>query len=306
MEEVRASCAWVSSCASNVTLDYSGIEKAAQLMKNSIPKVEWDFERIHYFDGGPLTVQYLLVLDAVNFCFWPDEELSYEHLAKGLKETLLSDKSAFDADRLQKYTGPELRRMLKWTKPLPLENERARLLREVGIGLESSFDGKASKLVDSCENSAAKLVSLLTSHFPGFRDHAVYKGRQVFFYKRAQIFAADLWGAFKGRRYGEFKDAEALTMFADYIIPAVLEQLGVLRYSPFLSNAIASDREVACGSEEEVEIRACSVHAVEEIRDSIRKKSGKQYLSVELDLWLWAYGVKCPSLQHHRTLSMYY
>lgn len=40
-------------------------------MKDSIPKVEWDFEGIHYFDNGPLTVQYLFVLDALNFCFWP-------------------------------------------------------------------------------------------------------------------------------------------------------------------------------------------------------------------------------------------
>ena len=31
----------------------------------------WDYEGIHYFDNGPLTVQYLLVLDALNFCFWP-------------------------------------------------------------------------------------------------------------------------------------------------------------------------------------------------------------------------------------------
>lgn len=31
--------------------------------------------------------------------------MSYDHLAAGLKEVLLNDKSAFDADRLQKYTG---------------------------------------------------------------------------------------------------------------------------------------------------------------------------------------------------------
>lgn len=40
-------------------------------IEGSIPKVEWDFEGIHYFDNGPLTVQYLFVLDALNFCFWP-------------------------------------------------------------------------------------------------------------------------------------------------------------------------------------------------------------------------------------------
>ncbi|KAK4393458.1 Queuosine salvage protein [Sesamum angolense] len=276
MEAVRATSAWVASHSSHVTVDSSGVEKVAERMKDSIPKVEWDFEGIHYFDDGPLTVQYLFVLDALNFCFWPDKEMTYDHLAAGLKEVLQNDKSAFDADRLQKYTGPELRKLLKWPRPLPLEEERVRLMHEVGFELERSFDGKASKLVESCEKSAAKLVALITSHFPGFRDHTVYKGHQIFLYKRAQIFAADLWGAFKGQGYGEFNDIESVTMFADYIVPAVLQQLGVLKFSPSLANMIESNREISSGSEEEVELRACSVHAVEEIRELINRKSGKQ------------------------------
>jgi hypothetical protein len=40
-------------------------------IQGNVPKVEWDFEGIHYYDNGPLTVQYLFVLDALNFCFWP-------------------------------------------------------------------------------------------------------------------------------------------------------------------------------------------------------------------------------------------
>jgi len=47
------------------------IEKVVDQIKGDVPKVEWDFEGIHYFDNGPLTVQYLFVLDALNFCFWP-------------------------------------------------------------------------------------------------------------------------------------------------------------------------------------------------------------------------------------------
>lgn len=97
-------------------------------------------------------------------------------------------------------------------------------------------------------------------------------------YKRAQIFAADLWGAFKGQGYGEFNDIESVTMFADYIVPAVLQQLGVLKFSPSLADMIESNREISSGSEEEVELRACSVHAVEEIRELIRRKSGKQVI----------------------------
>ncbi|GKV53431.1 hypothetical protein SLEP1_g59958, partial [Rubroshorea leprosula] len=252
------------------------IEKVVENIKESIPKVEWDYEGIHYFDNGPLTVQYLLVLDALNFCFWPDKDLTYDHLASGLKEALLNDKSAFDADRLQQYTGLQLRELLKWPRPLPLEDERVRLLHEVGLELENNFEGKASKLVESCGKSAVKLVALVTRYFPGFRDHSVYKGHQVFLYKRAQIFAADLWGAFKGQGYGEFNDIGSITMFADYIVPAVLKQLSVLKYSSTLSSIIDSNREIGPGSEEEIELRACTIYAVEKMRELIKLKSGKQ------------------------------
>lgn len=306
MEEVRASCAWVASHSSHVTVDSSGIEKVVDNIKDSFPKVEWDYEEIHYFDSGPLTVQYLLVLDTLNFCFWPDKDLNYDDLALGLKRAIEMDKSALDADRLQKYKGSELQKLLNWPRPLPLEDERVRLLHEVGLVLGKKFEGKASNLVNSSKKSAAKLVELLTSNFPGFRDHSIYKGHQIFLYKRAQIFVADLWGAFKGKGYGEFDDISEITMFADYIVPAVLQQLGVLRYSVSLAEKIKANYEIGSGSEEEVELRACSIHAVEKMRELMRKKSGKMVLGAELDLWLWSVGVQCPSLQHHRTLSIYY
>ncbi|XP_077233788.1 uncharacterized protein LOC143876060 isoform X2 [Tasmannia lanceolata] len=240
------------------------------------------------------------------FVDYSDKDLNYDHLALGLKIALQKDKSAFDADRLQKYTGPQLRELLNWPRPLPLEDERIRLLHEVGLELERSFGGKAANLVASCGKSAASLVDLIARHFPGFRDHSVYKGHQVFLYKRAQIFAADLWGAFKGQGYGNFNDVGSITIFADYIVPAVLRQLGVLRYSSALADTIDANKEISSGSEEEVEIRACSIYAVEKMKELIKTRAGKQVLSVELDLWLWSSGIQFTSLQHHRTLSIYY
>ena len=52
-------------------------------------------------------------------------------------------------------------------------------------------------------------------YFPGFRDSAIFKGKQVFLNKRAQILVGDLWGA----GAWVFNDIEKLTMFPDYRIP---------------------------------------------------------------------------------------
>ena len=44
-----------------------------------------DSAELHLVGKGGLTAQYILVLDALNFCFWPQSDLEYDNLAKGLK-----------------------------------------------------------------------------------------------------------------------------------------------------------------------------------------------------------------------------
>jgi len=69
-------------------------------------------------------------------------------------------------------------------------------------------------LIDEANGSAGKLVNLLAKRFPSFRDETRFDGRRVRMLKRAQIFVADLWGAFAGEGYGRFDDVDHLTMFA--------------------------------------------------------------------------------------------
>lgn len=129
----------------------------------------------------------------------------------------------------------------------------------------------------------------------------------MFFYKRAQIFVADVWGAFGGAGPGAFRDMERLTMFADYRVPAQLRAMGVLRYSPPLAGAVDAGRELPAGGEEEVEIRAATVRAVELMRGALAA-SVPGITSVTLDWWLWEAGEAGRDAQspHHRTLGPYY
>lgn len=71
-----------------------------------------------------------------------------------------------------------------------------------------------TSLITSAAHSGARLANTLAEKFPCFRDEVRFEGRRVRFLKRAQIFVADLWGAFRGRGLGKFKDLEHITMFA--------------------------------------------------------------------------------------------
>eukprot|EP00899_Mesostigma_viride_P022511 jgi/Mesvir1/3444/Mv11939-RA.1 len=270
--------------------------------------VEWNFDNVHYFDGGPRTLQYLLVVDTLNFCFWPEKGLEYEHLAKGLRDALTADPHALDAARLRDIDGPTLRGYLKWPTPLPLEDERVRLLHELGGALLADFEGEAANLVLAAKGSAVRLVELVIRHLPGFHDSCIYRGHQVFLYKRAQIFAADVWGAFKGQApYANFADIGELTMFADYLVPAVLVNAGILIYTARLEKIINSGEPIAPGSEEEVEIRACTIVAVEWIREAVARGTGKMITSVEVDWLLWQVGESDrASVNVHHTLTIFY
>ncbi len=61
-------------------------------------------------------------------------------------------------------------------------------------------------------------------------------------------------------------------MFADNLVPHVLRLDGVLWFDPELVARIEHEELIEHGSPEEVEIRACAVHAVE--RWSVRPEAG--------------------------------
>ena len=128
---------------------------------------------------------------------------------------------------------------------------------------------------------------------------------------RAQIFVGDLWGAFKGEGLGYFEDIDMLTMFADYRVPVTLLEFGVLEYSEELKQLVQSKTVISPGSEMEVEIRSCTVQAVEMIIQQMRKTFEDQSLvprSLELDWFLWQAGEKRRDVSdpHHRVLTIFY
>jgi hypothetical protein len=106
---IRETCDRVVAQCQYVTIDEASIEKhAAQIGENPIgdfyKDVEWDAQGWHYCadvsTSGALTVQYIFVMDALNFCFWPSPGFEYDTLAMSLKAVLEADETALNADKL--------------------------------------------------------------------------------------------------------------------------------------------------------------------------------------------------------------
>ncbi|KAK0365849.1 hypothetical protein LTR02_003979 [Friedmanniomyces endolithicus] len=177
-------------------------------------------------------------------------------------------------------------------------------------------DSSIVRLIEQADHSAGKLVNLLAQHFPCFRDETRFDGRKVHFLKRAQIFVADLWAAFNGTGYGAFDNIECLTMFADYRVPQMLHTLGVLSYSPPLLYRLRDQKEIPSGHSWEVQLRGCSIWAVELIRREIVRQHPEAegvVNAVLIDFFLYDLakerergvggGLEVP---HHRTRSIWY
>jgi len=323
MQQVRESCARVVAGATHVSIDEAAIDTYAASIQTTDGKVlmqgvEWDACGWHYdadaAAGGPMTCQYVFLMDALNFCFWPSEGLEYDTLALSLKHALEADSHAFDASNLANMTADKLASWFPTDLPLPQIDERVLRVQELGCVLESEFQGLAANMLQRAAGSAVRLVQLLLQYIPGFRDTSIYKGRLVHLYKRVQICVGDVWAAY-GRRTAPqsdsdvfyFTDIDQLTMFADYRVPQILRAMEVMRYSDALAKSVDARDEIPCGSEQEVEIRACTVIAVDLLQQALRRR-GLNLLVVEVDWLLWQRGEaqKDLLLPHHRTSTIFY
>lgn len=299
-----------------VKMNEERIKAVASQIAGQFELPPWN-TRYHFFDGTERTVNYVLLLDALNFSFWGEprwrldyhgEKLDgYWALAAALKRAIEESIPVYDAAYLANLQSGELAQILRGEGEVPLFRERLANAREVGLVLLDRYEGKFAKLVETCQGSAVQLACRLAAEFSSFRDVAVYKGHEVRFLKRAQICAVDLYGAFGGQAWGRFVDLDQLTVFADYKLPQVLRALGALVYAPALAETVDRMELIPAGSPAEIEIRANTVWAAERLKEALRNE-GVIASAFEIDWWLWQKGQEpLPDIRpYHRTRTIYY
>ncbi|MFZ0387805.1 MAG: queuosine salvage family protein [Solirubrobacteraceae bacterium] len=168
-------------------------------------------------------------------------------------------------------------------------------LNDLGARLRDA--GGVTAVIEAADGSAITFARRLGT-WDCFTDVSRYDRVEVPFLKRAQIAAADLHRAGSAR----FADLDWLTMFADNLVPHVLRLDGVLVLDPGLVARIESGQLIEHDSREEIELRACALHAVELIVAALQR-IGASSTAAEVDQLLWTrgQGPRYKAVPRHRS-----
>ena len=294
------------SVATHVRISDGPLVELAELLRSEPEPPQWGSPHLAVADGfeAETVAGWTLLLSALNFCFWQDEPRwrvqgrdGYMALAHALRRAFDSGVPVAMPSTWASWSVDGFASVLRGddaTAPLPpMVAERHAVAAELGAWVVTSFGGSALRAVSSAP-SAAALASSLADSLRGFRDVAEYRGRRVPFLKRAQIAAHDC-GAALGSPV-----RSGLTAFADYKLPQVLRACGALVYSAPLAAAVDARIELASGSEEEVEIRAATVVAVDRLASLLALDAPR------VDTLLWWRGQGLRAQPYHRVRTIWY
>jgi len=315
-DRIRSACREVTRRARFVRIDAEALAAFAVRLARA-PSSQDDLDPGHHFRGSVADrLCFTIALDAINFGsgWFPylrkqRGQSGYFTIAGGLRHRFERD-GPLSPYRLAKARPEQCAEIFGQDLSTPEQAELmthfARAWRDLGELLLDCYGGDFAQLIGAAGGSAETLVELLAA-MPLYRDVSRYDELEVPLFKRAQITAADLALAFEGRGPGTFRDLDELTIFADNLVPHVLRVEGVLRYDADLSSRIDAGILIAPGSPEEVELRACALHAVEGMCDLLRR-SGHPATAHRLDHVLWNRGhsAQMKALPRHRARSVYY
>ncbi|MEM7409751.1 MAG: queuosine salvage family protein [Myxococcota bacterium] len=312
--EIRTACARVRERARHVRVDADAFARWIDEEAVAPPTPSQDPAH-RAFPDADTTLAYVITMDAINFGsgWFPHlrkrpGKSGYLSLSARLYEHFEAA-GAWSAADLRTLDVARCNRIFEQegvAEVQPLMELFARALHDLGSWLETHHAGSFRRAVEAAGGRASTLAADL-AQMPFYRDVASYDDFAVPLYKRAQITASDLAAAFEGKGLGAFDDLDALTIFADNLVPHVLRCSGVLVYDEALASRIAAEEQLEVGSPEEVEIRAVALDVVESAVAELRAR-GVTLTAQQLDTALWNRGQRPEIKAHprHRARSYYY
>ena len=248
------------------------------------------------------------IIESMNFCFWkkPKWKIEYKNeiysgsnaLFYSVIKEVENNSSFLNIDYLYNLSFDEFSNIFNGEGKCPHLDKRYSNFKEVVNYIKNNdFYNELFSI-----KSDRELIDFITSKFKCFDDKSIYKDKVIHFNKRATLLVNDLYNVSNTIK-NNIGNIDNLSGCADYAIPRILRDYGVLEYSEELSSLIDNEIEIKHDSEMEIEIRANMLYVIELIREKLNNKIN----SVELDsiVWNMSRNYNRKSISHH-TVTIYY
>jgi len=302
---------YINKNSDYVSVDFNKIENFVQSISNWNYNY-WMSDLKECLDEKKCII-FAFVCESINFCFWGNENnndnnyenyIGSEELFNNLKRNIKNDTSILELNRLMNITEDEFINIIGMEfKDSPLLQVRYKLLKDTLSIIYNKKENFFKELFSL--KSDIELLNYITQNFWHFDDMSKYKNQIIKFNKRATLLVNDLY-QLSDTIKNNIKSLDNLTGCADYAVPRLLCEYGILNYNEELSKIIFSNSLIEHNSDMEIEIRANTLYALELIKDALKEKN--IYLnSVEIDNIIWNMRTdKEHSMPVHKTITIYY
>jgi hypothetical protein len=188
---------------------------------------------------------------------------------------------------------------------LQLIPQRKQRLAAVADAILRRWGGSALGLVENAGWNGPAAVRQLAESVPGYEDEARVAGYHVRFRKLAHLATALM----ASRSSQAWSGLETFPVYADYMLPRYLRHLGIIAYSPELSETVDTRTEIPRHSRHEIAIRWATVRAGHLLVEELNRE-GVLVDAPRLDYFLWSEAVLGSEAgrmgEHHRTVTLDY
>lgn len=322
LNKILSSTKYVTDNAKDVFIDYKKINTFCSAFKKE-PIAPWtnlvpvDFSIFNEEEK----VKFLLIQDALNFCFWGDPKWEYYYKNKTHSGSMAmvialfvgveKNKKLLDFKVLKELNLAGIKKIFptdKNNQNIPLIEERLKNLNDIGLGLElinKKYNRSLLEITNKFKDEE-ELFKFISKYFKSYtKDKAIYNGKQIYFYKRIQLVISDINALLY---FGNKFSLDKLTIFADYKIPQLMRELEFINYSKKLSEIVDNKKEIKKDSKQEIEIRASIVQVGNYMASKLRV-GGIEVNDAYIDNYMFTYMKKNDDLvtkPHHRVRTNNY
>lgn len=291
LDKISNSCCFVSENSKHVRINLVRIQE----LVNSISFKELK----HWLVNTPFglfdleceeIVDFLILFGSIDYSFWGEPKWKIESEYGNLDGVfalifvllkIRRDKGHLD---FEKISYEETKDYFQGNILIPLFEERYNTLQEVSKIIKQKMNGSFYQYIKDISNDL-DLINIIVDYFPSFNDVRTYQEEKIYFYKLAQLVVSDILHV-RELKEGINVDYSHLVGCADYKIPQVLRDLGILEYDEELSSLIDNKIEILENSDYEIEIRANMIVAIEEIKNRLND----DIHSIDINDAIWLLG----------------